>query len=41
MDAQKAQDTAVACLKKYVAENWDLLDKAGRDPERIVSSLPD
>jgi hypothetical protein len=40
MDRETAQNSAIACLKKYVAENWDYLDKAGIDPEEISASLP-
>jgi len=40
MDPAEAQNVAVACLKKYFAENWDVLSNAGFDPEEITASLP-
>lgn len=40
MDPAEAQNAAVACLKKYVADNWEHLSALGVDPEEIVNSLP-
>jgi hypothetical protein len=39
MDPGDAQQAAEAALKKYVAENWEDLAKAGIDPEKVTDSL--